>query len=234
MCVGIVLRLMARSPLLPCPALGWCVPWVCLGRAPGRRGKSSTTGAYCVRYKPPGTSVYVVQKEKVVLCKEDQGGSPIASDANSPSGSQHMGPSSGRSTTSNPSGEHAPAVNSKLGMSPSRAPSRRWLAGMRPPAALEGVFPVRDLRRSAARLQHSVDRNLHTGSLVVCVHRGRVLRRQTASGGARPVRAEPAARGVCRRGCLRRTREWPGAPDPRWHADGGRVRREARGRGFGG
>ncbi|CAI5983279.1 unnamed protein product [Closterium sp. NIES-65] len=58
------------------------------------RGKSSSTGAYCVRYKPPGISVYVIQRDKVILYKESEG-SPVSSSTGSPSGSGPMMPRPG-------------------------------------------------------------------------------------------------------------------------------------------
>ncbi|GJP81235.1 hypothetical protein CLOP_g11399 [Closterium sp. NIES-67] len=58
------------------------------------RGKSSSTGAYCVRYKPPGISVYVIQRDKVILFKEAEG-SPASSSTGSPAGSGVMLPRPG-------------------------------------------------------------------------------------------------------------------------------------------
>ncbi|CAI7852029.1 unnamed protein product, partial [Closterium sp. NIES-54] len=60
------------------------------------RGKSSSTGAYCVRYKPHGLSVFVIQKDKVVLYKESEG-SPMSSASGSPAGSGRLMPGSGGS-----------------------------------------------------------------------------------------------------------------------------------------
>ncbi|CAI5466866.1 unnamed protein product [Closterium sp. Yama58-4] len=60
------------------------------------RGKSSSTGAYCVRYKPHGLSVFVIQKDKVVLYKESEG-SPLSSASGSPAGSGRLMPGSGGS-----------------------------------------------------------------------------------------------------------------------------------------
>ena len=42
-----------------------------------------------MRYKPPGVSVFVIQKEKVVLFKEAEN-SPASSFSGSPSGSGHL------------------------------------------------------------------------------------------------------------------------------------------------
>ncbi|GJP41441.1 hypothetical protein CLOM_g1119 [Closterium sp. NIES-68] len=60
------------------------------------RGKSSSTGAYCVRYKPHGLSVFVIQKDKVVLFKESEG-SPLSSASGSPAGSGRLMAGSGGS-----------------------------------------------------------------------------------------------------------------------------------------
>eukprot|EP00271_Cylindrocystis_brebissonii_P003739 TRINITY_DN14_c0_g1_i1.p1 TRINITY_DN14_c0_g1~~TRINITY_DN14_c0_g1_i1.p1 ORF type:complete len:972 (-),score=181.63 TRINITY_DN14_c0_g1_i1:2662-5499(-) len=56
----------------------------------GMRGKTTSTGAYCVRAKPSGISVFVIQKDKVVLSVEADSSSPSDSASTSPSSSGRM------------------------------------------------------------------------------------------------------------------------------------------------
>eukprot|EP00271_Cylindrocystis_brebissonii_P011292 TRINITY_DN2843_c0_g1_i1.p1 TRINITY_DN2843_c0_g1~~TRINITY_DN2843_c0_g1_i1.p1 ORF type:complete len:971 (-),score=188.09 TRINITY_DN2843_c0_g1_i1:936-3848(-) len=55
------------------------------------RGKTTTTGAFCVKARPSGISVYVIQKDKVILSHEsDSTFSPPQSSGTSPSGSGRL------------------------------------------------------------------------------------------------------------------------------------------------
>ena len=80
-------RSFSCSCINPDPEDAGCV----FGRSQNKKaGKQlgASTGAYCIKTKPPGMAVFVIQKDKVLMVgAADQAGSPDSSTSTSPSNS---------------------------------------------------------------------------------------------------------------------------------------------------